>query len=313
MRRRNHSGSRTAAWYRPVSSAWAALWLAWTLGLTGPVRADDEFMVGEGANAPWRRTLLRWSSDAAEQGGPPDWDEPLASDRPDFTEASSTVGRGVRQLEMGYTYFGDDDGGHHLVSQSYPEMLLRVGVFADWLELRVAWSLASQTQALSGIGGTAHGSEDVYVGMKLGLTPQQGWLPEMALMPQMTVPVGGVFSAGRVLPGLNWLYGWDLSEQWSLGGSTQYNVSVDEFTDRVHGEFAQSLTVGRSLTESVSFYGEWFMLTPIGAETEGTEHYLDGGFTFRWSNDLQFDVRAGLGLSEASTNFFTGLGAVRRF
>jgi hypothetical protein len=281
--------------------------------MVGLVRADDELVLDQQANHEWRRTLFRWNNDAIPEGGPPGWDAPLASDRPDFTEASSTVGRGVRQLEMGYTYFADDDGGHDVAAQSYPEMLLRVGVLADWLELRVAWTFATQTQVLSGTGGNAHGSEDLYVGLKLGLTPQQGWLPEMALMPQMTVPVGGVFTAGRVLPGVNWLYGWDLTEQWSLGGSTQYNLSVDEFTNRIHGEFAQSMTVGRSLTESLSCYGEWFMLTPAGAETEGTEHYLDGGFTYRWSNNLQFDIRAGVGLSAASTNSFTGVGVVSRF
>ena len=55
-------------------------------------------------------TLLMWSGQT-EPGGPPGFDEPLASDRPDFTEASTTVGRGVVQLEMGYTLFDNDDGG----------------------------------------------------------------------------------------------------------------------------------------------------------------------------------------------------------
>ena len=36
--------------------------------------------------------------------------EPLITDRPDFTEASSTVGYGVTQFELGYTYAFDNDG-----------------------------------------------------------------------------------------------------------------------------------------------------------------------------------------------------------
>src|SRR5688500_11339184 len=56
------------------------------------------------------RTLLQWAHGVDDEGGPPGRDEPLASDRPDFTEASTTVGRGVCQLEMGYTYIHDSSG-----------------------------------------------------------------------------------------------------------------------------------------------------------------------------------------------------------
>lgn len=258
-------------------------------------------------------TLLSWNSSAEAEGGPPAWDEPLASDRPDFTEASSTVGRGVRQLELGYTFFSDHDGSTSLQAHSYPEILYRQGVLADWLELRVGWSFNSERLALSGTSGTSHAADDLYLGAKLGLTPQQGGLPEMALVPQMLVPVGGDFSAGRILPGLNWLYGWDLSDFWSLAGSTQYNVSVDELTAKVHGEFAQSATLGQSWHPRVGSYAEWFMLAPNGAETEITEHYFNGGFIFRVNHNVQIDVRAGTGLSDQATDFFSGLGTVFRF
>ena len=77
-----------------------------------------------------RGTLLQWSYGTSFSGGP-DLDEPLVTDRPDFTEASSTVGLGVAQLEFGYTYVFDDDGTVSTKSHSYPETLLRYGIFAD--------------------------------------------------------------------------------------------------------------------------------------------------------------------------------------
>jgi hypothetical protein len=58
-----------------------------------------------------RKTLLAWPGENGTQGGPPGLDEPLASDRPDFTESSSTVGRGIWQLESGYTFIEDRAGG----------------------------------------------------------------------------------------------------------------------------------------------------------------------------------------------------------
>ena len=55
------------------------------------------------------------------------------------------------------------------------------------------------------------------------------------------------------------------------------------------------------------------MLAPSGADSARTEHYFDGGFTYRVSNNLQLDVRGGVGLNEAAADYFTGAGAVVRF
>jgi hypothetical protein len=260
-----------------------------------------------------RKTLLVWNSNAEQLGGPPGWGEPLASDRPDFTEASCTVGRGVCQLEMGYTYLHDDDGLRSFNGHSVPEMLLRIGMLADWLELRLAWNYGHESLAAGGLRTTASGSEDVYLGLKLGLTPQQGILPEMALMPQMTLPLGGPFTAGRVLPGVNWLYGWEINDFLTTAGSTQINLAVDPTTGNEYVEMAQSWTIGYSLAENLGAYTEWFVLSPAGADTARTEHYLDAGVTYNFSNNLQVDVRIGKGVSGAAVDMFAGTGLVARF
>src|SRR6185295_17185647 len=86
-----------------------------------------------------RKTLMQWSYGTSFSGGA-GLDDKLKSDRPDFTEASTTVGRGVVQVEMGYTYFSDTANGVVSSSHSYPEMLWRVGAFADWFEFRFAYN-----------------------------------------------------------------------------------------------------------------------------------------------------------------------------
>jgi Putative MetA-pathway of phenol degradation len=258
-------------------------------------------------------TLFQWA-DCPAEGGPPPFDEPLASDRPDFTEASTTVGRGVRQLEMGYTYFRDEVGNSVTSAHSYPEFLLRVGVVADWLEMRVGWNYGSVREQFRPLTRTTNGAEDLYLGLKLGLTPQNGLLPEMALVPQMTVPTGHTsFSAHQVLPGMNWLYGWEINDWLSTAGSTQVNLAVDSAAGDEYVEFAQSWTVGYTLTEKLGAYTEWFVISPAGSETARTEHYLDGGFAYRVTNDLQLDIRAGKGLSGSATDYFVGTGMVIRW
>ena len=59
-----------------------------------------------------------------QQGGEED-EDPIETDRPDFTEVSSIVPRGVVQLETGYTFiYGDDEaGGVRTRTHSGPETL----------------------------------------------------------------------------------------------------------------------------------------------------------------------------------------------
>ena len=76
------------------------------------------------------KTLLRWPGQEDEEQEEEE-EAPLATDRPDFTEASSTVGRGHVQLEFGYTYFQDDEDGTRVRGHSLPETLLRVGMLAE--------------------------------------------------------------------------------------------------------------------------------------------------------------------------------------
>ena len=254
-------------------------------------------------------TLMRWGSAPNVEGGP-DLNEPLITDRPDFTEASSTVGVGVVQLEMGYTYSFDDDGTDRVVGHSYPEPLLRVGVLADWLELRVGWNYATESVGVI----RESGGEDLYLGFKIGLTPQVGLFPEMALIPQMTVPTGAdAFTADETLPGLNWVYGWDVTDCVATGGSTQINRTIDEVVVDAYAEWAQSWTVNYGLHDRVGAYTEWFALFPHSAVSASTEHYFDGGFTFLVNNNVQLDIRAGLGLNDAADDYFAGAGLSIRF
>ena len=192
-----------------IKSANALLFVLLCIGMADVVSAQG--LEGQ-------RTLFNWSgSDAV--GGPASMDEPLIGDRPDFTESSTTVGLGVKQVEMGYTYTFDNDGTTQTKSHSYPEMLWRVGIYADWLELRIAYNFGDVFGATESTETrtTTSGGEDLYLGFKIALTPQDGILPETALVLQTTVASGDdVFSAGSALPGFNYIYSWALDNDWSL-------------------------------------------------------------------------------------------------
>ncbi len=279
----------------------------------------DEYSVGYGCNRLDPKTLFRWS-----WAGPPEEvskqseeeEDVLVTDRPDFTEASSTVGRGRLQVEMGYTFTRDDDAGSRVDSHSYPETLFRIGMLAEWFEFRLAYNYLNENATDAGGAQTRlRGSDDLYLGAKFWLTEQEGWLPEMVLMPQMFVPSGADdFSNEQVLPGVNWLYSWELNETVVLAGSTQINA-VRDATEHTFSEMAQSIALGISLSDQLSAYGEYFGFYPIGAiEADlGALHFLNGGLTYLVNNDLQLDWRIGFGLNGNAADVFTGLGLSARF
>lgn len=79
--------------------------------------------------------------------------------------------------------------------------------------------------------------------------------------------------------------------------------------------FAQtsaSLTTSFALTDSLGMYVEYFGMYP-NARNADCAHYINGGFIFPVTEDLQFDIRAGAGLNDEADDFFVGAGfAIRR-
>lgn len=252
------------------------------------------------ATASPRGTLFRWRAGAGNTGGP-NLNEPLVTDRPDFTESGTTVGKGVAQLEFGYTFTDTSAGPAH----SLGEPLVRYGVFAEWLEFRVGLAPANQRASA---GEDRHtGTEDLYLGFKAGLTPQDGLLPETALIPQINAPTGSnAFTSDHFEPGVNLIYSWEINDSLATAGSTQWNRRIDSGKDYL--EMAQSWTLAYSLTDKLGAYTEWYGMFPSGATTERPQHYLNGGFTYLISNDVQLDIRAGVGLNSQSDDFFFGTG-----
>jgi hypothetical protein len=282
-----------------------------------PVEAseEDDFQLvppkqvfGPPANEP-RKTLFQWSYGTSFEGGIDLEEDALETDRPDFVEASTTVGKGVLQIESGYTYIRNDDADDNSITHSAGEFLFRYGVYEDWLELRLGVFPFSQSVGSPAPSTTHSGLDDLYVGAKIALTPQEGFWPEMALVPQMTVPTGhNAVTANKWLPGINWLYGWDVTDFIAIGASTQFNSAVDDESNRKYTEWAQAITINYNLADNVGAYTEWFAFFPTGAESAQVEHYIDGGITYRPNPDMQFDVRAGLGLTGASDVYFVGTG-----
>lgn len=243
----------------------------------------------------------------------PDETGRIDPDRPHLPEASTAVGKGRVVLEGGYTL--NERSASSLSGQDYPEALLRVGVLSDWFELRVGQNVVRQQSTVSGATSKISGPQDLYLGVKFAVTAQKRYLPEMALIPQTTVPTGNhLVTAGRTLPGLNVDGTWDIVENRYGVEFVVGNNRVSDDPQHSHFETSTGFTNVFQVTRKLEAFGEWDAFYPSGNTPTGTgaRHYAVGGLVLFAKKNLALDFRAGAGLNAQANRFLIGTGfAVR--
>ena len=134
---------------------------------------------------------------------------------------------------MGYDYTYDHDSVASHISHEYPQSLLRIGMFENWFEARVSWSQLQDTdRVFGGARTTVVGSEDMDVGFKIALTPQQGWLPKTGLVVESILPTGlRVFTSGKMLPAIEYIYEWQVTKNLQVDGLTFLARDADDVTN----------------------------------------------------------------------------------
>ncbi len=242
-------------------------------------------------------------------------DEPLITDRPDFTESTEAVPIGRFQLEMGYTFTYDKEDDVKTSSHTAPEFLLRIGLAEDF-ELRLIWEgysyefTAFETRTRVGRpvdrDDWSQGSNDFNIGFKYKLFEQDGLLPHFGVIVGMSMPTGSAgFSAGDVEPEAVLLWAYDVTDDFSVAGNVGLFLLNDE--DDHFFQTSASLSLAYAITDRVGVYGEYFGFYP-NAEHADAAHTLNGGVTYLVNNNVQLDWRAGVGLNEEADDFFTGVG-----
>ncbi len=264
-------------------------------------------------NARRPKTLLGALLGSEAANDEPEDAKRLDPDRPHFPEASTTVGRGRVVLESGYTF---SEKRFSFFSHSYPEAVLRVGMFSDWFEVRIGQNFLSEQQTAAGSRTSATGAQDLYLGVKVALIEQKQYLPGIALIPQMTVPTGSrAVTAGRVLPGLNVDCAWEVIDHVFNIELLVATNSVRDDIHRSHVELETGLTGALNVTPKLETFVEWDAFYPVGVADPGIgpRHYAVGGFVYFITKNLAVDIRAGVGLNGRANDVLAGTGFAVRY
>ncbi|MDX1660461.1 MAG: transporter [Gemmatimonadota bacterium] len=221
--------------------------------------------------------------------------EPLVTDRPDFTESAASVEPGRIQIEAGTT-FESADG---LEAWTVGEVLGRIGV-SPAIELRVG------VPSYLDVNG-AEGFDDAFLGTKVELPGGSGW--GTALLAGTTVPVGDAdVAANEWQPEIVLALARDLSQRAGLGFNLGWGRPVVE--GEREDEFLASAAVGYDLGDGWGAFGEAF---GFATGDDAGPAFLDAGVTRLVGPDFQLDARVGAGLFQAAGEWFAGIGFSRRW
>jgi hypothetical protein len=242
--------------------------------------------------------ILVAAAHAPAAGGDPD---PLAGDRPGFSDGTATVAPRRVQLEAGLSAAnGDAD------VLSVGEALIRLGLAPRW-EIRaggLGWV------SVDGPGGDDSGladpslaakfrvnplRDDFAVGVLFGSTLAVG---DEAVGAEDAQPFAKLLLGGQVSPRLPWT---------ANVGYARASEPAGRF-DRFSGSFSLGVGVGERLGTYVEVYG-------FSEETEGGDvsTYADAGATYLLSEDLQLDLSVGTGLGGNEVDVLFGAGVVKRW
>jgi hypothetical protein len=253
------------------------------------------------------RTIANWMGyqQASED------DDSLNSERPTFTPNSTSLGRGVFQVETGYMHTRSSAiGAPAMVSHQLPETQLRWGIFADWLEFRISQAFLIQEE----LNTRLNGASDTQVGFLIALTKQKHFVPECSWISFVSLPSGSSWASDGITRGGSALsYSWGFLDTWTLGASTHMNSEIDDQDSSAYLATYQSCYLKRGIGEKASVYGEWYASFPYKATTAIPEHYLNTGILVLIRENLQWDARVGMGLLDDGSNSFAGTGLTIRF
>jgi hypothetical protein len=281
-----------------------------------------------------------WYSGRANMIGqdvPDHWDfyNLINTDRPDFTDAPYTVGKGVTLLETGYTLRKATDPINQAAQtrRSLPEALIRYGV-TDEFELRLKWNgyvISELSNFQTGTHEQIFGTDDLIAAFKYEVWQQEGARPLFTVLSGSTLPSGtnGV-SSNQLQPFVNGVVGWGLRRwlylkmsagiDWQKtsistligGGSEPFGPVVLQLRDN-EKIYHASVSCLFQISQRVGGFVEYFSLMPTNGTDNHPADFVDTGLFYYITPHVQLDARIGERVDGRVDEFFTGAGFSTRW
>jgi hypothetical protein len=231
----------------------------------------------------------------------------IITDRPDQTEAPALVPSGGLQIETGFIYESDDNANVHNQNFTYNTTLVKYGVNENF-ELRlISEYLSERTVIDEAIISDQEGLSPLALGVKIRLAEERGFWPQAAMIGHINLRTGSAsFKPKYTAADFRFTFAHTLSNTFSLS----YNVGAEWSGEEEDPKatFLYTASIGYSITPKLGSFLETYSFFPEGKKADNR---LDAGLTFKFSPVVQWDISAGIGLSQNAPDAFisTGLSA----
>jgi len=228
----------------------------------------------------------------------------LITDRPDQTESSVLVPKRFLQVETGAFYESLELNNIKTKTTTFNTTLLRYGLL-DNLELRVGFSNSEVKQEFQGnnLNNVASGFSPLAIGVKIGVTEEKGFLPEIAFLSHVNFPFLASQDFKTKSTGIDFRFSFahTLSEKSSLG----YNMGMAWDGNITTANYVYTIAYGYSISNKVGAFIEIYGDFP---EDGHFNHFWDTGLTYLISDTIQLDVSGGKGLSKNIQDLYVSAG-----
>jgi hypothetical protein len=267
--------------------------------------------------------LLTASSALAGEGHtlfnptPDDQRRPMTTERPSKTDSPYSIDAGRVQVETDlYAYVENDDCVDGQCTRTRQSTLgrftnVRIGL-TDTTDLQIASDLYRHLDIDDRTGGmeeTRQGFGDTVVRLKKNLI---GNLPtdafSLGVLPYVKLPTNQDNLANDEYEyGIGLPFNFVLSDGWSIGGQTQFNLIAQPDGSGYDSMYVNSLIVGKSLNDKLSAYAEYWT---VKADQPGARwaNTVDFGLVYAVTDNFRIDANLHLGATDAAddTNLFFG-------
>jgi hypothetical protein len=238
----------------------------------------------------------------------------MDTDRPDLTEAPTTVDAGHFQLEMDLATFAHDQtSGVHTDTWNIAPFNLRIGllnnvdlslIFESYVHERIHDQPAQRTFTLAGAG-------DFVTRVKINLWGNDGGSTAFAIFPFVKFPTNtGGLGNDAVEGGVLFPFSASLPAKIDMGMETGVGLLQNESGSSYHEEFLNSITFGREIAGKLRGYVEFFSVVSTERDS-GWVGSCDFGLTYALTENLKVDCGCNVGLTSAADDIkvFTGISA----
>lgn len=221
--------------------------------------------------------------------------EPIQTDRPDQTECPFIVPKRYLQVETG---FGYEKLNKQSSSVMMPSILFKYGI-TEKTELR----LITEIERLKDQVNRNTGLNPVTIGFKTNIAKEKGGIPNTSFIGHLTLP--NVASCENKSSFYATSFRFTMQHTLTPKLSLAYNLGAEWDGETPAPTFIYTLTTGFSIGKKTGSFIEIYGFAP---QHDAADHRLDGGFTFLLTDNILFDIAAGIGLSNNSPPFFLGTG-----